>query len=228
MTTTMLLLSSICVAWLSGRGMCLSSFFVVAGCRVPVMWVLAINCQWAVDGGGAVLVGWVVIGVVGLLTVCKRTNNDIVVIHLRGMVLRPWHAPVVIFRGCWSSCASHCLFCVWVLLLLGGRGRLLGGCCHFAAGVVCSGGGCVTWHEGVLRWWWRKKQMSQAVMFVSMLFKRAHIMIISRDDHAQCPLKFCSVCFSFTKVVVYYLAMFKVNAVAKSSSKPIPLHPSNP
>jgi len=66
--------------------------------------------------------------------------------------------------------------------------------------------------------------MSQAVTFVSMLFKLARITIISRDDHAQCP----SVFSSFTKVVVYYLAMFKVNAVAKSSSKPIPLHPSNP
>jgi hypothetical protein len=73
------------------------------------MWVLAVNRQWAVDGGGAVLVGWVVIGVVGLLTVCKRTNDDdvvvVVVIHLRGMVLRAWRAPVVVFRGrsvCWA------------------------------------------------------------------------------------------------------------------------------
>jgi len=39
-----------------------SSFFVGAGRRVPVMWVLAIDCPLAVDGGGAVLVGWVVIG----------------------------------------------------------------------------------------------------------------------------------------------------------------------
>ena len=176
------------MAWLSDRGVRPSSFFVVAGCHVPVMWVLAVNRQWAVDGGGAVLVWWVVIGMVGLLTVCKRTNNICIVIHLRGMVLRPWHAPVVIFRGRWSSCASCCLCCVWVPLLLGGRGCLLGGCRRFAAGVVCSGGGCITWHEGVLRWWWRKKQMSQAVTFVSMLFKLAHITIISRDDHAQCLL----------------------------------------
>ena len=82
-----------------------SSFFVGAGHRVLVMWVLAIDCPLVVDGGGAVLVGWVVIGMVGLLTVCKRMNN--VVIHLHGMALRPWHAPVVVFRGCWSSCASH-------------------------------------------------------------------------------------------------------------------------
>jgi len=221
-------LSSICVAGLSGRVVRPSLFFMVAGRRVPVMWALAVNRQWAVDRGGAVLVGWVVIGVVGLLTICKRTNDDdvvvVVVIHLRGMVLRLWHAPVIVFHGRWSSCASRCLCCVWVPLLLGGRGRLLGGCRRFAAGVVCGGGGCVTWHEGVLRWWWRKKQMSQAVTFVSMLFKLARITIISRDEHAQCP----SVFFSFTKVVVYYLAMFKVNAVAKSSSKPIPLHPSNP
>jgi len=157
MTTLSLSLSSICVAWLSGRGVRLSSFVVVAGRRVLVMWVLAVNRQWAVDGGGAVLVGWVVIGMVGLLTVCKRTNDNddvvvVVVIHLCGMVLRPWHVPVIIFRGCWSSCASRCLCCVWVLLLLGGRGCLLGGCRCFAAGVVCGGGGCITWHEGVLRW----------------------------------------------------------------------------
>ena len=50
-------LSSICVAGLSGRVVRPSSFFVVAGRCVPVMWVLAINRQWAVDCGGAVLVG---------------------------------------------------------------------------------------------------------------------------------------------------------------------------
>jgi len=33
-----------------------------------MLWVLTANHQWAVDGGGAVLVGWVVIDVVGLLT----------------------------------------------------------------------------------------------------------------------------------------------------------------
>ena len=38
-----------------------SSFFVGAGRRVPVMWVLAVDCPLAVDGGGAVLVGWMVI-----------------------------------------------------------------------------------------------------------------------------------------------------------------------
>ena len=113
-TTTMTLsssLSSICVAWLSGCGVRASSFFVVAGRCVPVMWVLAVNCQWAVDGGGAVLVGWVVIGVVGLLTICKRKNDDnivvIVVIHLHVMALRPWCVRIIIFRGCWSSCAGH-------------------------------------------------------------------------------------------------------------------------
>jgi len=86
-------LSSICVAGLSGHVVRLSSFFMVAGRCVPVMWALAVNRQWAVDCGGAVLVGWVVIGMVGLLTVCKRTNDDdvivVIVIHLRGMVLRP-------------------------------------------------------------------------------------------------------------------------------------------
>jgi len=62
----------------------------------------------------------------GLLTVCKTTDNDdvIVIVHLRYMVttslttmwpgsvvglfmtLRPWRAPVVVFRGRWSSCTS--------------------------------------------------------------------------------------------------------------------------
>jgi len=79
-------LSSICMAWLSGHGVRLSSFFMVAGRRVPVMWVLAINHQWVVNSGGAVLVWWVVIGMVGLLTVCKRMNDIVIVIHLRGMV----------------------------------------------------------------------------------------------------------------------------------------------
>jgi len=56
-TTTSSSLSSICVAGLSGRVVRPSSFFVVAGHCVPVMWVLAVNRQWAVDRGGAVLVG---------------------------------------------------------------------------------------------------------------------------------------------------------------------------
>jgi len=51
-----------------------------------------------------------------------------------------------------------------------------------------------------------KEQMSQVVMFASTLLKLTRM--ISHDD--------------------YYLAMFKANAVAKSSSKPIPLDPSNP
>jgi len=40
----------------------LSSFFVGAGHCVLVMWVLAVDRPLAVDGGGAVLVGWMVIG----------------------------------------------------------------------------------------------------------------------------------------------------------------------
>jgi len=54
------------------------------------------------------------------------------------------------------------LLCVVVVIirwccrhLLGGGSHLLGGCRHLAAGVVCSGEGCVTWHgDGVLKWWW--------------------------------------------------------------------------
>jgi len=38
--------------------------------RGGVTWrVLAANCQWVVDGGGAGLVGWVVIDMVRLLTI---------------------------------------------------------------------------------------------------------------------------------------------------------------
>ena len=126
--------------------------------HVLVMLVLAINRQWVVDGGGAMLVGNVVIDVVDLLTVCQMTTDDVVVVvvvHLHCTALRPWHAPVVVFHGHWSSCASRCLCCVHVPLLLGSRDCLLGGCCCFAAGVVSGGGGCVTWHEGgVLGWWW--------------------------------------------------------------------------
>ena len=45
-----------------------------------VTWrVLAANCQWVVDSGGAGLVGWVVIDVVGLLTVSIQ-NDDVVVV----------------------------------------------------------------------------------------------------------------------------------------------------
>ena len=53
------------------------------------------------------------------------------------------------FRGRWSSFEGGCVGCVVLLLLLGSRGRLLGGC-HpsWAAGVVCGGRACVRWHEG--------------------------------------------------------------------------------
>jgi len=43
----------------------------------------------------------------------------------------------------------------WAAVVVCGGSRLLHGCRRLAAGVVCSGGGCVTWHgDGVLRWWW--------------------------------------------------------------------------
>ena len=53
------------------------------------------------------------------------------------------------FRGCWSSFEGACVGCVALLSLLGGRGRLLGGCRpSWAARVVCGRQGCVKWHEG--------------------------------------------------------------------------------
>jgi len=64
---------------------------------------LAANCQWVVDGGGAVLVGWVVIDVVDMAGVICGSG-----------------AVECGFRGCWSSCASHCLCYVWLFSLLGG------------------------------------------------------------------------------------------------------------
>jgi hypothetical protein len=51
-------------------------------------------------------------------------------------------------------------------------------------------------------------------------------------ENLQCLLfqttKVCSVRFFITKFVVSHLAMFKYNATANLSSKPILLHPSNP
>ena len=90
-----------------------SSFFVGADHRVPVMWVLAVDRPLAVDSGGAVVVGWMVIGMWVCLPYAKgrRTKDKdkdiVIVIHLHGRALRPCCVPVVVFRGCWSSCASH-------------------------------------------------------------------------------------------------------------------------
>ena len=54
------------------------------------MWrVLAANRQWVVDGGGAGLVGWVVIDVVRLLTISIR-NDDVVVIVVPQSVCVAW------------------------------------------------------------------------------------------------------------------------------------------
>ena len=61
--------------------------------------MLAVDCPVVVGGGGAVLVGWVVIGMWVCLPYAKGRmtnddNDDVVVIHLRGMALRPWCVPV--------------------------------------------------------------------------------------------------------------------------------------
>ena len=51
--------------------------------------------------------------------------------------------------GRWSSFEAGCLGCIVLLSLLGGRGRLLGGCRpSWAAGMVCGSRPCVKWHEG--------------------------------------------------------------------------------
>ena len=55
------------------------------------------------------------------------------------------------FRGRWSLFEGACVGAVLLLLLLGGRGRLLGSCRpSWAAVVVCSRQACVKWHEGDL------------------------------------------------------------------------------
>jgi len=53
--------------------------------------VLAANHQWAVDSGGAGLVGWVVIDVVRLLTISIRNDNVVVVIVPHQSVLHGYH-----------------------------------------------------------------------------------------------------------------------------------------
>ena len=63
-----------------------------------VMWrVLAANRQWAVDGGGAGLVGWVVIDVVRLLTISIRNDDIVVVVVPHRSALHGYH--VVQRRG---------------------------------------------------------------------------------------------------------------------------------
>jgi len=77
--------------------------------RGGVMWrVLAANRQWAVDGGGAGLVGWVVIDVVGLLTVSIQNDDIVIVIVPRQSALGPWGAVFMLL------CAGHCHCYVWL------------------------------------------------------------------------------------------------------------------
>ena len=96
-----------------------SSLFVVVGAQlafgVPfsVMWlltggggvtwrVLAANRQWAVDSGGAGLVGWVVIDMVRLLTV--SIQNDGIVPHqsaLHGYHIVQRRGPAHSWGGSW-------------------------------------------------------------------------------------------------------------------------------
>jgi len=57
-----------------------------------VTWrVLAANRQWAVNGGGAGLVGWVVIDVVRLLTVSIRNDDVVVVVVPHQSALHGYH-----------------------------------------------------------------------------------------------------------------------------------------
>jgi hypothetical protein len=92
------------------------------------------------------LVGWVVIEVMGLLTVnttmttLSITSLSSNLVGLRCMVttslsatwpsslVGSWHAPVVVFGGQWSLFVGCYLRCVSLSLLLGGRGRSLRGC----------------------------------------------------------------------------------------------------
>ena len=74
--------------------------------------MLAVKCQWAVNGGDVTLVGWVgvqlwlVVGVGG------------------------FHGYWLLFAGCFVIYAS-------LLLLLGSCGLLLGSCCHsWMAGTI--------------------------------------------------------------------------------------------
>jgi len=77
--------------------------------RGGVTWrVLAANRQWAVDGGGAGLVGWVVIDVVGLLTVSIQNDDVVVVIVPHQSVLGLWGAVFMLL------CAGHCHCYVWL------------------------------------------------------------------------------------------------------------------
>jgi len=57
-----------------------------------VTWrVLATNCQWAVDGGGAGLVRWVVIDAVRLLTVSIQNDDVVVVVVPHWSALHGYH-----------------------------------------------------------------------------------------------------------------------------------------
>ena len=115
--------------------------------RGGVTWrVLAANHQWAVDGGGAVLVGWVVIDMVQLLTISVVPHQSALhgyhitfsnVAQLTHGVIGGSGAMECSFRGCWSSSAGCCLCYMWLLLLLGGHGHLLGSCCHLLGSGSC-------------------------------------------------------------------------------------------
>ena len=88
--------------------------------------VLAANCQWAVDGGGAGLVGWVVIDMVRLLTVSIRNDDVVVVVVPHQSVLHGYHVTFSdvaqltrgVVRGSGAmGCSFHVIVC-WSLPLL--------------------------------------------------------------------------------------------------------------
>jgi len=82
------------------RSWCWAFIAIHGGGRLTCLWcsfhgvtwrVLAANRQWAVNGGGAGLVGWVVIDVVRLVTISIRNDDVLVVVVPHQSALHGYH-----------------------------------------------------------------------------------------------------------------------------------------
>ena len=151
-----------------------------------------------------------------------------------------WGVLVVVvgaFRRRWLSFWGGCVWCVVLLSLLGGRGRLLGGCRpSWADGVVSVIG--FVWIGMELTWWEGGYECVVVVASVVGLVRGGCWLKKRRYNvwHEHC---WCSnvhvrsheddlTWIGMLKLVSSCLAMFWIHAIANSSSKLICSHPSNP
>ena len=183
---------------------CIVKLFSVAGLVFGDGWSggLAVERQWAVNGGGVMLVVWVCPVMAGgghwwflwmLVVICRLLYHLGVFVA----IVRQLWGWLLSFLDSWDHLSR------WVLynLTWGWRGSEADVGCHWVVYWVC-GQHHYCWHGGC----WLKK-----------------------PHHKDVTLPWCSTCMWDHKIVVSYLALFQTSGIGTCHPNlSICLHPSNP